>query len=188
MWASQWLIGKEFACSAGDVGDTGSILSQEDPLEEGMATPSSILAWRIPWTEAPGGLQFIEQQRVGHDRSNWAHMRVIKPLSLLTLKITILCVSGIQRGQLIYSESPSLRSLGIYLFMPIEPLVAGNLVVHAHSILCQSLLLHLPPFIGYSYLFTCLVLCKLNFDRSQSLSFYLSLACSSYDLPQSKHG
>ena len=40
---------------------------QEDPLEEEMATHSSILAWRIPWTEEPGGLQFIELQRVVHD-------------------------------------------------------------------------------------------------------------------------
>ena len=38
-----------------------------DPLEEGMATHSSILAWRIPWTEEPGGLQSMELQRVGHD-------------------------------------------------------------------------------------------------------------------------
>ena len=38
-----------------------------DPLEEGMATHSSILAWRIPWTEEPGGLQSIELQRVRHD-------------------------------------------------------------------------------------------------------------------------
>ena len=37
-------------------------LSWEDPLEEGMATQSSILAWRIPWTEEPGGLQFIGSQ------------------------------------------------------------------------------------------------------------------------------
>ena len=43
--------------SAGDIRHTGSILSLEDPLEEGMATHSSILAWRIPWTEEPGGLQ-----------------------------------------------------------------------------------------------------------------------------------
>ena len=42
-------------------------LSQEDPLEKGMATHSSILAWRIPWTEEPGGLQSIGLQRVGHD-------------------------------------------------------------------------------------------------------------------------
>ena len=42
-------------------------LGQEDPLEEGMATRFSILAWRIPWTEGPGGLQSVGSQRVGQD-------------------------------------------------------------------------------------------------------------------------
>ena len=42
-------------------------LGREDPLEKGMATHSSILAWRIPWTKEPGGLQFMGLQRVGHD-------------------------------------------------------------------------------------------------------------------------
>ena len=42
-------------------------LGQEDSLEEGMATHSSILAWRIPWTEEPGGLQSMGSQRVRHD-------------------------------------------------------------------------------------------------------------------------
>ena len=42
-------------------------LDWEDPLKKGMATHSSILAWRIPWTKEPGGLQPIELQRVGHD-------------------------------------------------------------------------------------------------------------------------
>ena len=42
-------------------------LDQEDPLEKGMATQSSIPAWRIPWTEEPGGLQSMGSQRVGHD-------------------------------------------------------------------------------------------------------------------------
>ena len=42
-------------------------LSWEDPLEKGMATHSSILAWRIPWTEELGGLQSMESQRVKHD-------------------------------------------------------------------------------------------------------------------------
>ena len=41
-------------------------LGWEDPLEEGMATHSSILAWRIPWTEEPGGPQSLESQRAGH--------------------------------------------------------------------------------------------------------------------------
>ena len=40
---------------------------REDPLEEGRATHSSILAWRIPWTEEPGGLQSMGSQRVRHD-------------------------------------------------------------------------------------------------------------------------
>ena len=42
-------------------------LDREDLLEKGMATHSSILAWRIPWTEEPGGLQSKGLQRVGHD-------------------------------------------------------------------------------------------------------------------------
>ena len=42
-------------------------LGREDPLEEGMATLSSILVWRNPWTEEPGGLQSIELHRVGYD-------------------------------------------------------------------------------------------------------------------------
>ena len=42
-------------------------LGQEDPLEEGMATHSSILAWEISWTEEPGGLQSVRLQRVRHD-------------------------------------------------------------------------------------------------------------------------
>ena len=54
----QWLSSKESACQAGDV---GSILDQKDPLEEAMATHSSILAWRIPWTEEPGRLHIVHR-------------------------------------------------------------------------------------------------------------------------------
>ena len=46
-------------------------LGQEDPLEKEIATHSSILAWKIPWTEEPGGLTPMGLQRVWH---NWAHM------------------------------------------------------------------------------------------------------------------
>ena len=42
-------------------------LGREDSLEKGMSTHSSILAWRIPWTEEPGRLQSMGSQRVGHD-------------------------------------------------------------------------------------------------------------------------
>ena len=53
--------------TAGDTGDAGSIPDWEDPLEEGMATHSSTLAWGIPWTEETGGLLSIGLQIVGHD-------------------------------------------------------------------------------------------------------------------------
>ena len=50
------------------VGETqGQSLGQEDPLEEEMAPRSSILAWKIPWTEEPGRLQSMGSQRVRHD-------------------------------------------------------------------------------------------------------------------------
>ena len=42
-------------------------LDQEDPLEKGLATPSSVLVWRIPWIEESGRLQSVGSQRVGHD-------------------------------------------------------------------------------------------------------------------------
>ena len=59
------LVVKNLPATAGDIIQVQS-LGQEDPLEEGMATHSSILAWRIPWTEEPGGLQSTGLQRVGH--------------------------------------------------------------------------------------------------------------------------
>ena len=48
-------------------------LGQEDPLEEEMATPSSILAWEIPWTHEPSGLQPMGSQRVRQDLADRAH-------------------------------------------------------------------------------------------------------------------
>ena len=54
--------------NAGDtIGDAGSIPDSGSSLEEGMATHSSILAWRISWKEEPGGLQFMGSKRIGHD-------------------------------------------------------------------------------------------------------------------------
>ena len=57
-WASLVaLVVKNPPANAGDIRDAGSLPDQEDPLEEGMTTHSSILVWRIPWTEEPGGLR-----------------------------------------------------------------------------------------------------------------------------------
>ena len=56
--------GKESACNVGDLGLNPGLGRS---LEKGMATHSSILAWRIPWTEEPGGLQSMGSKRVEHD-------------------------------------------------------------------------------------------------------------------------
>ena len=58
---------KNLPAKAGDAGDVGSTPGQEDPLVEGMAIHSSVLAWRIPCKEEPGGLQSIGSQRVRLD-------------------------------------------------------------------------------------------------------------------------
>ena len=63
-------------------------LGQEDPMEKGMATHSSILAWKIPWTEETGGIESTGSQRGGHDRAqelsfaNWR--RYYFPIPILT--------------------------------------------------------------------------------------------------------
>ena len=61
------LVVKNPHVNTGDVRDMGSVLGWEELLEKGMATHSSTLDWRIPWTEGPGRLQSIELQRVKHD-------------------------------------------------------------------------------------------------------------------------
>ena len=65
--------------NAGDAKDTGSIPGQEGPLEEGMAAHSSVLAWRTPRTEEPGGLQSMGSQRVGNDGSDLALKQHLHP-------------------------------------------------------------------------------------------------------------
>ena len=70
-WASQVaVVVKELPCQCRRHKIRVWSLGQEDPLKEGMATHSSILAWRSPWTEEPGRLQSIGSQRVGHDWSS----------------------------------------------------------------------------------------------------------------------
>ena len=67
------LVVKNLPAHAGDIRDVGLIPGLgrspgwEDPLEEGMAAHSKILAWRIPWTEEPGGLKSMGLQKVRHD-------------------------------------------------------------------------------------------------------------------------
>ena len=67
-------VGKEPACNAGEAGDKDSILGWGSTPGEGHGNPLQYLAWRIPWTKEPGGLQSIGLHRVRHNWSNWAHM------------------------------------------------------------------------------------------------------------------
>ena len=64
MESSHMIGGSDSKGSACSAGDSGLISGQEDPLEKGMASHFSILAWRIPWSEEPGGLQSMVLQRV----------------------------------------------------------------------------------------------------------------------------
>ena len=61
------LVVKNPSANAGDIRDLVQSLGREDLLEKEMATHCSILAWRIPWTEEPGGLQTMGSQRVGRN-------------------------------------------------------------------------------------------------------------------------
>ena len=61
------LVVKNLPANSGDIETRVRSLGQEDPLEKEMATHRSILGWRIPWTEEPGGLQSVGLHRVGHD-------------------------------------------------------------------------------------------------------------------------
>ena len=73
--------GKEPACQCRKQMQVRS-LGQEDPLEKEMETHSDILAWRLPWTEEPGGLQSVGSQRVGHDwatEPDWTELAANQP-------------------------------------------------------------------------------------------------------------
>ena len=86
------LVVKNPPANAGDKRGMGLIPGSGRSLEKEMATHSSILAWRIPWTEQPDGLHFMGFQRVGHDRSSLAGMHsLLYVLKYLLLNI-LFCV------------------------------------------------------------------------------------------------
>ena len=86
-------------------------LDREDPLEKGMTTYSSILTWRIPWTEEPSGLQYMGLQRVRHD---W----VIH--AFFFFKLCIMPASSLSPGTQLGLHKPHTQSLGL------KELVAGS--------------------------------------------------------------
>ena len=80
-------------------------LPSENPLEEEMATHSSILAWKIPWTEEPGGLSSMRSQRAGHD---WMGAHTDRHIHIIDCGLTVGPVSGSQ-----YPLSPSVRLITV---------------------------------------------------------------------------
>ena len=115
---------KESVCKAGDLVRS---LGWEDPLEKRMATYSSILAWRIPWTEEPGGLQSTESQRIRH---NWttntftffSHSVVWKwdKGSVGAVLIHLVCFSSLWAHCSSFSHVQCLRKLLIYILSSLK--------------------------------------------------------------------
>ena len=112
--------GKESACNAGDLGSSPGL---ERSPGEGMATHSSILAWRIPWAEEPGRLQSMGSQRVGHD---WA-----SNTDTLYNKNEVFTVDGCT---LIWStQNPKLHHLKAQRLRPMHPFIHSLTFQLVHS-------------------------------------------------------
>ena len=94
-------------------------LGWEDPLEEGMATHSSILAWRIPWTEESSGLQLMGSQRVGHDwttKHSTAHrnLNILKYVTCFLFHSSRPCVHNMP----IFEPFTMTRGMSIFIGQP----------------------------------------------------------------------
>ena len=121
-------------------------LGREDPLEKGMATQSSILAWRIPWTEGPSGLQPIEldmlQQRIGHDWNNLARTHsgglVAKSCPILATSWTLALQAPLSIG---FSEKEYWS--GLSFPSPVDIPIQG-IKPHSPALKADSLLTELP--------------------------------------------
>ena len=111
----RWSTGKESACRCRRGRRDGRSVGQEDSLEEEMATHSSTLAWRIPWTEKPGRLQSIGSQRVGQEWRDLAR----------TYGITYCLYSGTVNmdHRLLSPRSVNVCIMDIYLACPASLLV-----------------------------------------------------------------
>ena len=128
-------------------------LGWEDPLEKGMAIHSSIFAWRIPRTEKPGWLQFVELQRVGHDwvTNTYTHSLIDSYDSIATCTPN----SGICRAAVLQNS----RCEGCFLelatcpvlYRPgVQPSTAGfDFLTFVHFMLL-CILFHIPGFLGSS--------------------------------------
>ena len=105
----------------------GPSLGWEDPLKKGKVTHSSVLAWRIPWTEEPGGLQSVWSQRAGHD---WV-TNTLPTFGFARLFIFFPWRSGGCKWYLIYNIMHLISKEIKYLYICL-------LILHAASVKCLS--------------------------------------------------
>ena len=92
-------------------------LGRENPLKEGMATYSNILAWKIRWTEGPDKLQSMGSQRVGHDWSNWTQCTYVNPSIPLSKAFKIILYFKWYKYSSTFICNPFIFSKCIYLFI-----------------------------------------------------------------------
>ena len=106
------LVVKNPPANAGDARDAGSIPGSGRSLGEGMATHSSILAWRMSWTEKSGGLQSTRSHRVGHNWSDLARMHALATLVLQRTKFSHFMAkdSWTSATQLIYTKESKIQN------------------------------------------------------------------------------
>ena len=128
---------------------------QEDPLEEGMTTHSSILAWRIPWTEEPGRLQSIGSQRVGQDWLS-THNKIQKNLPLIPCSAQTIFPLIITNLKIVVPSSSSNISIShfFYYFFTFQLFLcpcSPNFLLHSTSEIALLHItndLHINNFIG----------------------------------------
>ena len=135
-------------------------LGWENPLREHMATHSSILAWRIPWTEEPGGLQSLGLHRVRHDWSNWAHQ-----FSSVAQSCPILCDS-------MDCSPPGFpvhhQTTGLLKLMSVESVMTSNhLILYFPLLLVPSIFPNFRVFSNESVL-------RIRWPKYWSFSFSIS--------------
>ena len=104
-------------------------LGQKDPLGKGMATHSSILAWRIPWTEEPGRLQSVGSQRVGHDwATNTTLLLLVVVQSLSCVQLFVTPWTAARQASLSTSPSPGACSNSCPLSQWCYPTISSPVV------------------------------------------------------------
>ena len=125
--------GKESACSAGAWVQS---LGEEDPLEKKVATHSSIPACKIPWTEEPGGLQFMESQRVRHHWATDTHTDVIVDYFRTSVGL-LTCLNSFKRRETFFFKKESNVSWS-YMYVLVFNMLIQDMWIPWKKLCCCS--------------------------------------------------